>query len=104
GARRDVDVTPADRVAAAGAAHRRVGQGERAALALAPLDEDRELVAPDAGDRLARAGEVGQARGDGPQQLVARGVPEDVVDVLEAVDADGDDRGGRPLARRRAPG
>ena len=29
-----------------------------------------------------------QPRGDGPQQLVAGGVPEGVVDVLEAVDVD----------------
>ena len=39
-------------------------------------------------------------RGDDPQQFVAGGVPEGVVDVLEAVDVDVQRRHREPLAPR----
>ena len=52
------------------------------------LDQDDELVAGQARRGVALADDVRQSCGDGPQQLVARGVAERVVDVLEAVDVD----------------
>ncbi len=49
------------------------------------LQQQGELVAAQAGHRVALAGHRPQAGGHLHQQLVARGVPEPVVDVLEVV-------------------
>jgi hypothetical protein len=49
------------------------------------LHEDDELIAAEASRRVALADHARQPRGDDPQELVAGGVPEGVVDVLEAV-------------------
>ena len=56
------------------------------------LDEHRELVAAEAGHRVAGADRVAQPVGDLDQQLVAGGVAEAVVDLLEAVEVQEQDR------------
>ena len=66
---------------------------QRVVLAVDVLVQHDELVAADAGDRVARAQRLAQALGDGAQQGVARLVPEGVVDQLEAVEVDEQDRG-----------
>ena len=50
--------------------------------------DDRELVAADARDGVARAQRAGQAAGDGDQQQVALEVAERLVHQLEAVEVD----------------
>ena len=90
------------RTSTAGASSREKGPSSasprRRAIATAawPLrdarEHDRELVAAQAGERLVRRQRPGQAPGDGAQQVVALVVAERVVDVLEAVEVDEDDR------------
>ena len=65
------------------------------------LDQDGELVSAEARGRVGRAHGLEQASGDLPQHLVARGVAEAVVDRLEVVEVEEDDRDARVLARRR---
>ena len=50
--------------------------------------QQRELVAAEAGEQVPGAGEGAQPVGGQPQQLVAGGVPEGVVDLLELVDVE----------------
>jgi hypothetical protein len=50
------------------------------------FQDDRELVAADAGDGVRGAHAAGQPPGGGAQQFVPGGVPESVVDVLEVVE------------------
>ena len=84
----------------------------RSAISLgAALDEHDELVAAEPADRVALAQDAGEPGGDAAQQLVAGGVAEGVVDVLEAVEVDEQRRrldavrGGRGRASaRRGPG
>ena len=77
--------------------------GERhGLLAGETLRDERELVAADAGDRLAGAGRQLQPLRDLDQQLVADGVPERVVDELELVHVEQDHR--RAAAVSLAPG
>ena len=52
------------------------------------LDQDDELVPAEARRGVALANDPLQASGDDPQQIVAGGVSEGVVDVLEAVDVE----------------
>ncbi len=52
------------------------------------LEQERELVAPEPGDRVHRAQHRLQAVGEPRQQAVAGGVPERVVDLLEVVDVE----------------
>ena len=70
----------------------------RFALADDPRQDDAELVAAETGDRVTRAERVAESTGDPDEQLVPVGVPEGVVDVLEAVEVDQRDR-----AERRRP-
>jgi len=49
---------------------------------------DNELVAGEARDDIGAAGQVLQAPGRGDEHLVADGMPESVVDVLEAIEID----------------
>ena len=57
------------------------------------LDDDRELVAAEPGDGVAGAGHDLEPLGDGHEQLVALGVAEPVVDGLEVVEVQEQDRG-----------
>ena len=63
--------------------------------------EQHELVAAGAGEQRALAGGAAQAARDAPQQPVAGGVPERVVDELEVVEVDEQqrDRASRAAAR-----
>ncbi len=65
--------------------------------------QDRELAAtePDHRAGCAGAGAAEQALGDEPQHRVAGPAPEDVVDLLEAVEVE-DQHGSRPVARQEA--
>jgi len=67
------------------------------------VEEDRELVAAEAGDGVVRAQLVGQAGADRRQQQVAGLVPVRVVDLLEAVEVEEQD-GERARARAQAAG
>ena len=71
-----------------------VGDAGRDGLVVDARQEDRELVAAEAGDRVAGAQRVAQPLGDDDQQLVAGGVPERVVDDLELVEVDEEHGGG----------
>jgi hypothetical protein len=68
-------------------------------------EDDRELLAADPADDVARAHGRAQVVGELGEHLVAHGMPEDVVDLLEVVDVDHHDgdvlvrgRGERQLA------
>ena len=61
------------------------------------IDQRGELVAAEAGDQVAGAEERGDPRRRLGQHVVARRVPEIVVDRLEAVEADAEHRAGRAL-------
>ena len=74
--------------------------GEGDGELLAALDEHGELVAAEARDGVARARDLLEARGDLQQQLIADVVAEVVVDLLEAVEVDEQQR--ERLARERA--
>ena len=63
--------------------------------------QDRELVAPDPADRIARADRRAQGPHDPPQQFVPRAVPVTVVDLLEMVDVQEQDGTLVCPARRR---
>ena len=56
------------------------------------LEQDHELVAAEARRGVRGADAGGEARGGLAEQLVARGVAERVVDVLEHVEVDEEDR------------
>ena len=77
-----------------------LGDPGRAALAADVLGQDRELVAAEAGDRVARAQRLLEPRGDRREQLVAGRVAEAVVDELELVEVEEEhrDRGPRRWA------
>jgi hypothetical protein len=94
GAQRDPDRDPDAQVAALDAErllhraqdplgdHRRLGRlGE-------PLQQHRELVAAQARDGVAGAQRAGDPLGEGDEQLVADGVAEAVVDLLELVEVE----------------
>ena len=68
------------------------------------VGQDRELVAAEAGHEVAVPDRAGDPLGDGDQQGVAGGVAEGVVDDLEVVEVDEEDRGDRlaPRAAARA--
>ena len=70
------------------------------------LAEDRELVAAEARDRVAGAQLAVQARADRAQQLVAGVVAERVVDDLQVVEVQEQQRDPAAVARARgrAPG
>ena len=62
---------------------------------------DGELVAAEAPDRVALADGRLERRDDPAEQFVARGVAEDVVDGLELVDVEDEDRAAAPGAAQR---
>ena len=73
-----------------------VGHPHGVADVAPPFEQDRELVAADAGDGVRGAQRRGERAGDLDQQLVAHQVAEAVVDDLEAVEVEEED-GGQPL-------
>ena len=83
------DASASSRRAVVRAAVGRAGAGQ----------QQRELVAAEAGDRVVRAGPRRVSRvGDHVQQLVADVVAEGVVDLLEAVEVEQQQRDGSPSA------
>ena len=99
--------TPNERSSAA-RSRRPVGAG---AGLVAGVEHDRELVAAEPRERVALPQRLLQARADLAQHLVARRVPERVVELLEAVEVDqqqGDvavlvlDRLGQPVEQMAA--
>ena len=56
------------------------------------VEDDPELVAAEAGDRVARAERPDQALADGRQEPVADGMADALVDDLEPVEVEQDDR------------
>ena len=66
------------------------------------VQQHHELVAADAADGVRLAHAAADARGDFLQQLVADGVAEGVVDLLEPVEVDVEQR--QPLPRRGGRG
>ena len=108
--RGDEDLVPVDGEGHAEQFLDPLGDVDRAADVVDPVEQDGELVATDPGDGVA--GPKDSAR-DGcaipTEQLVADGVAEAVVDVLEAVEVeeeDGELWAGAPLRTRpgRTPG
>ena len=69
-----------------------LGGGDRARARCDLLEQQSELVAAEARDRVGRAHRLAQPRGDADQQVVAGLVAECVVDLLEVVDVDEQDR------------
>ena len=67
-------------------------------------EQDAELVAAEAGDRVGVAQGALQPRGDLLQQQVAHVVPERVVDLLEVVEIHDHDHGGVAVAAAGADG
>ena len=65
------------------------------------LDQDRELVAAEAGDGVARAKRLLSRGATAAQQLVAGRVADAVVDELELVEVEEEDRD-RAVRRRSA--
>ncbi len=71
----------------------RFADPQRGVGAVDPVEEQRELVLPEAGDhRLARVG-IDQPLRDHLEQSVARGIAERVVDPHEAVEVEREQRG-----------
>ena len=64
-------------------------------------EQEGELVAAEARQRVLRLEEAGQAAGDGEQDRVADGEAEAVIDLLEAVDVEDEDRRPRRALRAR---
>ena len=66
-----------------------------------PLEDEDELVAAEAGDLVARPAERPEEARELDEDGVARRVPERVVDDLEVVQVEEDERPGRPAAGSR---
>ncbi len=107
---RDADAGGHQHVVAVDRDRRAEGLGDRGGDALGLLDgghaleQHRELVAAEAGDRVRRAGALDQALRRDLQQPVAGFVPLRVVDVLEVVEVDHEHREpflGAPRERER---
>ena len=64
--------------------------------------DQRELVAADAGEHVAVAEDAAQCLADAREQLVAGCVPERVVDLLEPVEVEQQQRSGAPVPARPA--
>ena len=81
--------------------HRRdpLGHLDRVVLAADVLEQHPELVAAEPGDGVACAHRLLQPRRDGGEQLVADVVAEAVVDQLEVVEVEEQDRGHERLRR-----
>src|SRR3954447_9144836 len=74
------------------------GHDDRTVLVVVARDDDAELVAAEAGQHVVRAEHAAQARADAPQQLVAGGVAQGVVELLEVVEIEQQQRGAPPAA------
>ena len=68
------------------------GQGHRLLLAVDPLDQDREFIAALAGRDVVGPDRGGQSFGDLDEEAIARRVSERVVDDLEVVHVEEQDR------------
>ncbi len=68
--------------------------------AVAAVEQDREFVASDPGQRVGLADGAGQQESRPDEELVAGGVAERVVDELEAVEVEEEDRAGLVVAGR----
>ncbi len=86
------DIVPVDREVHAQDFLDAVGHVDGAAGVVHPVDQDRELVAAQPRHGVAGAEKVLEPAGDAHQQLVADRVAEAVVDVLEAVEVEKEDR------------
>ena len=64
------------------------------------VEDDDELVSADACDQIARPGGRAEAPGHGEEQLVAQAVTVTVVDELEAVDVEEEERDEAPVLLR----
>ena len=83
-----------------------LGHADRVPLARHVLAQHRELVAAQPRGRVARAQDARETRGDRAQELVAGGMPEGVVDRLEAIEVEEQDGDGRRMPaqpRQRLP-
>ncbi len=89
---------PADREGLGHPLENPIGDQRRVALVSDILEEHGELVASEAGDRVPRSEEPFQLPSERGEQLIARGMPQAVVDVLEAVDVEEEDGEGIALA------
>jgi hypothetical protein len=97
-ARRDRDGAVGERERNGQRGHHPLGDLDGVQLALGVADEDRELVAAEARGGVDRTHAVLQAPPDLPEHLVAGGVPEAVIDVLEVVHVQEQDRHGQAVA------
>ena len=88
----DRDVVVADHVRHAELARRAARPWPATAAGPARLGQDRELVAAQPGDEVAVADRAGDPLGHGDEERVAGGVAERVVDDLEVVEVDEQDR------------
>ena len=96
---RGVDLLLAQRDRVAQLGEDPVGDADRVARVLHVRQEDPELVAGQARERVVGADALLQQLGEGDQQAVADRVAEAVVDVLEAVEVEAEDgEGGAALA------
>ena len=82
------DVVAGDRHRVAQAVEQTLGDVDGAVDAATVLEQDRELVAAEAGGGVAAADSTADPVGDGLQELVADGMAEGVVDRLEVVEVD----------------
>jgi len=75
--------------------------GDRGGVARVRVHEHRaELVAADPDEHVRTAQQAGQPRAQLPEQLVAGGVAEGVVDLLEMVEVDEQEREAAPAGVR----
>ena len=96
----DLDQMIVDLVAFAQAVDDAAGKARRILVRLDVLLEHDEFVAAEASDEILRPQHFAQAVGDRAQQLVAAGMAERVVDLLELVEIDEQQR--RQLRRHHA--
>ena len=99
--RLDVERQPLDRERLLERAVHRTGDLLGRAGARDVCEQDAELVATEAGDGVGLAQDAVQARADLAQEEIAGVVAERVVDLLEPVEVDQEQRGIVPVARAR---
>jgi hypothetical protein len=112
----DVDLPGTDRERRVERAQRALRQLLRAVLDFGAADHDRELIAAQAGHKAGPRERGAQMAGDGAEHLIAAGMAERIVDLLELVDVDhqqrhlallrggGGEPGGQILVQRIAIG
>ena len=94
-ARTDDDGLVGDRVGGADGGDHSIGDRLQGRVVEAARGDDGELVAAETGHQIIAAQGTGEPLGDVADQLVAHGVAERVVDVLEVVEIDVEHRGCR---------